>query len=275
MSGLSRRQFVVGLAAVGAAGAMGTQTSTGRRALRAVGVLDSVDRAVPEADVRVGRGALPGGRRYRWARTGNRDDGPALAIACLHGRNVDEGFAFDTIGVHRFAAAAGLDVVVASLDGGAAGYWHKRRSGEDAMAALIDELAPMLDAKSGGAPKAVLGWSMGGYGALLAAEEHPGVFGAVAATSPAVWRRAQDTSKGAFDSAADFTAHDVLGGIGRLGAGVRVRVDCGNDDPFATTSRELLRLVPGAVGGLRPGAHDAGFWRTLVPEQLRFLTSTS
>jgi pimeloyl-ACP methyl ester carboxylesterase len=280
---VSRRQFLlgglggVGVAAVGAAA--GLETAQGRRALRRLGLVHGVDGPVPRAGagLAVERGVLAvSGRRFRLVRTGS-GAGPVLAVACLHGRNNDEGFAFDSIGVHRFAAAAGLDVVVASLDGGAAEYWHRRRSGRDAMAALVDELVPRMDARSGGGPRAVLGWSMGGFGALLAGLEHPEVFSAVAAASPAVWRRAGDTSPGAFDGPEDFARHDVLARAGALGPDgrlrVRVRIDNGADDPFLSTTRELLRRVPGVAGGVRPGTHDAGFWRTLVPAQLAFLTT--
>lgn len=272
---ISRRVFLAG-AGVAGAGALTYETGFGQRALRAVGLVHSPDRAVPPAgrSLPVERGVLPAsGRRYRLVRTGAGAAGPVPAIACLHGRNNDESFAFDVIGVHRFAASLGLDVVVASLDGGRAEYWHRRRSGRDAMAALVAELVPLMDRRSGGGPRAVLGWSMGGYGALLAGEEHGDVFSAVAASSPAVWRRAGESAPGAFDSPADWAAHDVLGGLARL-AGRRVRIDCGAGDPFVSTSRELLRRVPGVAGGVRPGYHDPPFWRSVLPEQLAFLTAT-
>ena len=217
-------------------------------------------------------GVLPGsGRKYRIARTGS-GRGPVTAIACLHGRNNDESFAFDSIGVAAFATALGLDVAVASLDGGKAEYWHPRRGGRDARAALVDELVPLMDSWSGGGPRALLGWSMGGYGALLAAESHPSLWRSVSATSAAVWRRPGDASAGSFDSAEDFRTHDVLAGLGRL-AGLRVRVDCGDGDPFAATNRELLRRIPGVAGGMRPGGHNVAFWRTVLPEQLRFISA--
>ena len=38
---------------------------------------------------------------------------------------------------------------------------------------LLDEFIPMVESRVGPQPAAVLGWSMGGYGALLAAETAP------------------------------------------------------------------------------------------------------
>ena len=171
-----------------------------------------------------------------------------------------------------FAASAGIDIVVGALEGGRSSYWHRRASGDDPLRDLVEGLVPLLDARSGGGARAVLGWSMGGYGALLAGIRHPDVFPTVVAASPAVWRRFSDAADGAFDGPDDFAAHDVLGSLDRL-RGLRVRVDCGRDDPFAGASRELLRRVPGASGRVRPGFHDAQFWRTLVPSQLAFITA--
>ena len=55
-------------------------------------------------------------------------------------------------------------------------YWHPRASGEDALAMLLDEFIPYCRRElrlGGAAGEAVMGWSMGGYGALLAAESRP------------------------------------------------------------------------------------------------------
>lgn len=47
-------------------------------------------------------------------------------------------------------------------------YWHKRASGEDSGAMVLSELIPLLDTHNLDTSRvAFLGWSMGGYGALL------------------------------------------------------------------------------------------------------------
>ena len=262
-----------------------TQVPAGRRLLHAAGLLVDDDLHAPPIGWSVESGLL-NGRRYKLVRTGAPAGASGAsaaaagaaaaagvpAVICLHGRNQNEDFAFDDIGVQDFAAHAGLDIVVAGIDGGPSSYWHPRVSGDNPLADVIDHLVPLADQRSGGGPRVVMGWSMGGYGALLAAERRPDLFSAVVAASPAVWRRASDASKGAFDGAADFAAHGVLASLDRLPK--RVRIDCGKDDPFADVSRELLRRIPGAQGRVRSGFHDSQFWRTLVPEQLAFITAS-
>jgi S-formylglutathione hydrolase FrmB len=166
-------------------------------------------------------------------------------------------------GVPSFALAA--------VDGGDS-YWHPRAGGENRLAMLLDEALPFVAELLGAAPRrALLGWSMGGYGALLAAETRPSAFRAVTAVSPAVWT-SRDAQRGAvpdaFDSDEDFRAHDVIAGAGRL-RGLAVRVDCGESDPFAGAARALRDACPEEpAGGLSAGCHEARYWRRTLPEQL-------
>ena len=99
----------------------------------------------------------------------------------------------------------------------------------DSFAVVIDELIPAIDRELGVLPRALLGWSMGGYGSLLAAEQFPSLFRAVCAASPALWLTAGESADGAFDSAEDYASHDVFANAAAL-LSLRVRVDCGTDD---------------------------------------------
>ena len=106
---------------------------------------------------------------------------------------------------------------VVGVEGGVS-YWHRRASGEDRLSMLLRELIPLcaLRHQLGGGKqgRAIIGWSMGGYGALLAAETEPQLFAAVVAVSPAVWTSYAAMMLGprdAFDSAADFARYDVIG----------------------------------------------------------------
>jgi S-formylglutathione hydrolase FrmB len=162
----------------------------------------------------------------------------------------------------------GLPLAIAAIDGGATSYWHRRADGTDAMAMVLDEFVPLLDGRLGVLPKAIMGWSMGGYGALLAAERTSDRWRAVVATSPALWTSAGATAPGAFDDAADYHANDIWTGLDRL-SGLVVRLDCGTSDPFYPATRRLDGRIPfphQAVFG--PGHHDNAYWQKVAPGQL-------
>ena len=169
--------------------------------------------------------------------------------------------------------AGARPIALVGVDGGS-GYWHRRASGDDPGRMLFDELLPLLAAR--GFPTrriGLLGASMGGYGALLWGERMgPARVVAVGAMSPALWLRYSDSAPGAFDSEADFAAHDVFTGSGRLGR-TRVHIDCGRDDPFASATRAFLARAPTrTTGTISAGCHDAAFWRTAAYSQLTRLS---
>ena len=117
---------------------------------------------------------------------------------------------------------------------------------------------------------------MGGYGALLMAEKHPGIFAAVAAISPAVWTtydEARGANGGAYASAPDFAANDAVTHAGAL-AHTPVRVASGLSDPFHPGVLALVKqLPPGAVVDISAGCHTGPFFRAQEPPSLAFLAS--
>jgi hypothetical protein len=198
---------------------------------------------------------------------------PVLVV--LHGRGGDHSTAFDSLHLDRYLAAvvqAGArPFALASVSGGDHEYWHPRR-GTDPARMVIDEFVPMLAGRGLRTRRiGLLGWSMGGYGALYLATTLTRARCAVAiAESPAIWHRAEQRAAGAFDDAADFDAHAIFPRIGRL-AGIALRVDCGVSDGFAPVTRDLrAAITPTPAGGIEPGAHDASYWRSQAPAQLRF-----
>jgi S-formylglutathione hydrolase FrmB len=197
----------------------------------------------------------------------------AVAAVCLPGRGSDARWVMDTLHVVDFVAAAGLRYAVAAVDGGES-YWHRRASGEDRMRMLLDEFLPLLERRFGLRPRAVIGWSMGGYGALLAAERRPALFPAVAVSSAAIWPTyaQQDAAVAdAFDSPADFARNDVFAGSGRL-ARTAVSISCGTADPFLQNDRAFAgRLAHTPAGEFVAGCHDEDFWRRMLPAQVRFI----
>jgi S-formylglutathione hydrolase FrmB len=196
-------------------------------------------------------------------------------VLVLHGRGGDHTSAINELGMDRYLAAAVSAGVppfaLATVDGGPDNYWHRRATGDDPQRMLIEEFLPLLTKR--GLPTArygVLGWSMGGYGALLlAADVKAPRIAAAAAMSPALWHRAKDTQPGSYDGPADFQAHQLFGRAADL-ENVALRIDCGRDDPFAGATEDLRAEVP-AAGGLQAGLHTAGYWRRMLPDQLQFL----
>ena len=192
----------------------------------------------------------------------------------LHGRSGDHGDATSRpIGLPWMLAdrvAAGAPpMAVVGVDGGNA-YWHRRASGEDPERMLTDELLPLLtSARLETGRIGLLGTSMGGYGVLLLAERlGQQRIAAVGALSPALWQRFEDSAPGAFDDAADFAAHDVFTGRSRLG-GIPVRLDCGRNDAFASTTTAFLEGAPTTItGALHDGCHDSAFWRSVAGDHV-------
>lgn len=151
-------------------------------------------------------------------------------------------------------------------------YWHRRRTGDDAMAMLFDDFIPLLRRDLGlGGPLGLLGWSMGGYGALRAAELHPVSFAGVCAVSAALWRSYDDGVGDAFDDAADYAANDVFGDVGRL-SGLPVCIDCGRQDPFYNADRAFAAALPDPPqGGFEVGGHNDAYWSRVAPAELEFI----
>lgn len=203
---------------------------------------------------------------------------------CLPARGQDPHWALDApIHLADFAAETnpdgGIPVLALVAVDGSDTYWHERADGEDRMAMLLDEFIPWYEGRNdaGGSRKnrAVMGWSMGGYGALLAAERRPDMFAAVCAASPALWRSFDDGVGDAFDDGEDFAENDVFAGIGKL-AGTAVRVDCGAADVFSDAARDFAARCAKQTG--RPvasdfskGCHDPDYWRRVAAGELDFV----
>jgi dienelactone hydrolase len=223
------------------------------------------------------------GREVRWLLGTPPGLAPAglPVVLALHGRGGGHRDAFDALSVHRFLAAhvraGGAPLAVLSMDAGTT-YWHPRADGDDPLAMVVDELLPLAAGLGLDVGRlATIGWSMGGFGSLLLARQSArGALGryrlrAAVAASPAIFASEAATSGGSFDGPDDWRRWGALAdepGTGRL----PLHVSCGSDDPFApTTRRYRARATPEPAGGLGPGRHTSGYWRSLLPDQLAFL----
>ena len=140
-------------------------------------------------------------------------------------------------------------MAIAAANGGG-GYWHPHR-GDDPMGMIISEFIPLCRRLGLGRPPqriGTLGISMGGYGALLLAEKYPRLISATAAIGPAVWTsypQARAANPGAYASAADFAANDVVTHAAAL-------ADVAVQSPAASTTRSV-RVWPRWPGRCRRG----------------------
>jgi pimeloyl-ACP methyl ester carboxylesterase len=116
-----------------------------------------------------------------------------------------------------------------------------------------------------------IGWSMGGYGALLlGARLGPARTSAICAVSPALWTSSGATAPGAFDGADDYAANSVWG-LPAL-ASIPIRIDCGNSDPFYSATKQYIAQLPNPpAGGFSPGGHDGAFWSSQQPAEIAWL----
>lgn len=199
---------------------------------------------------------------------------PLRPIVALHGKGQDAAGVMAG-GVEQGlaqAVAAGIPpIAVVAVDGGG-GYWHKRASGEDSGAMVLDELIPMLgDQGLDTSRVAFMGWSMGGYGALLlGARLGPARTAAITAVSPALWTSPGAAAPGAFDSAEDYEANSVWG-LPALNS-IPIRIDCGTSDPFYSTTKQFVaQLATPPAGGFSPGGHDGAYWSSQLPAEVAWM----
>jgi hypothetical protein len=299
---VSRRTFLLGalgtavLAGGGSVVAIEDGVLPGHTRLAELAGACDVD-AVPTAGP---VGAITSGRFASSAR--GRDLGWSLAVPpghtaaaglpvalILHGRGEDHSSGFAQLKLHQFLAAyareGGTPYALAAVDGGDS-YWHPRSNGDNPLRMLTQEFLPMLG-RLGLRNDAigVLGWSMGGYGALLFAREANrgtllGVGAsarttvvAAAASSPALFASYQASASGAFDNTADFAAYGDLVNQPDVGK-TPLYVGCGATDAFTReTKRYRANASRPVAGSISKGCHTGGYWRSVAAAQISFMGS--
>ncbi|HEV2643301.1 MAG TPA: alpha/beta hydrolase-fold protein [Candidatus Elarobacter sp.] len=182
------------------------------------------------------------------------------------------------LGLDGFLAAylrgGGRPFALAAMDAGES-YFHPRASGEDRLAIATLEFPRVVRTALGVSQlhEALMGQSMGGYGALLAAEREPARYRAVAVAGPAIFPSYDDEHRSvgdAFDSPADFARYDVLAHASAL-KDLPVCIRAGQRDPLVPGVRAFARACPTADVRIEPGCHDAGFWRASAASLLAFI----
>ena len=213
-------------------------------------------------------------------------DKPPVVVS-LHGKNGDALATFGSLRLQDHIVDTGL--AVAAIDGGNY-YWHARRSestGDDDISPdtppcdpgsmVVDDFIPLLGRLGYDVSRVgFLGWSMGGYGALLLGETMgPRRVAAIAPMSAALWVEPGLSSPGAFDDAEDWERHDVFSRRSRY-ADIPIRLACGTSDPFYSSDQTFVKGFPSTpsydvTGVFNPGGHDSAFWAGHAEDQMGFL----
>ena len=192
-------------------------------------------------------------------------------------------------------------MIIVMPDAGVTFYVNNADGKEKYEDYFIKELIPHIESTYRARPKkefrAVAGLSMGGYGTMLLATKHPDLFAAAAPLSGAFWTDTEISTmpaerwNGLF--AGLFGKSDP--GPGRLTEqwyknsilkiiettpidklkSVRYYIDCGDDDflvkgNMTLHSAMIDKGVPHEFR-IRDGAHTWTYWRTALPEVLKFV----
>lgn len=202
---------------------------------------------------------------------------PLRPVIALHCKDGDAAWVMD-LGVEeqlaKLVAAGRPPFAVISVDGGNT-YWRRHANGTDSGAMVLGELLPMLATRGMDTTRVgFMGWSMGGYGALLLGTRlGPARTAGICAISPALYMTYFGAPNGAFDSVDDWRTASAFNLVPQL-APIPLRVDCGTSDSFYyATNAFVNQLNPRPAGGFSPGGHDTSYWQAQLPAELAWLDS--
>ncbi|GAB11662.1 putative esterase [Gordonia araii NBRC 100433] len=221
------------------------------------------------------------GRPTRWAvARPNGVNGKLPVVVVLHALNTNERSIFGRKLQMQNVLQSYVDegnppFALAAVDG-AENYWHRRVTGADAGAMVLDEFLPMLASN----PELNLsteriglhGWSMGGYGALrLGALVGAPRVAAISVSSPALWADPHNFPPRAFDSFEDYQANSLFGQQ-KAFAKIPLMITIGTSDQFFTYTRQWAAdLHPPAAFAATAGGHGNRYWRSVLPDHVMFL----
>ena len=267
MTDISRRAVLRLGAGIAGATALGTAT----RPIAAGADPAAAPTMITGSFISAARGGIP--TNWAIARPPGQTQ-PLRPVIALHGKGSSAAavMAGGVEGGLAQAVGAGLPpFAVVAVDGGGS-YWHRRASGEDSGAMVLDELLPMLSEQGLDTSRVgFMGWSMGGYGALLlGARLGPARTAAICAVSPALWFSSGASAPGSFDGPEDYAANSVWG-LPAL-ASIPIRIDCGDSDPFYGATKAFIAQLPNPpAGGFSPGGHDGAFWSSQLPAEIAWM----
>lgn len=239
----------------------------------------------------------------------NETDESYPVVYMLHGYGDDETAWYKNgslqFNVDKYVAETGPMIFV--MPQGFNTYYVDRYNGNfPYMEMFVEELVPEIDArfrtKKDKSQRAVMGYSMGGYGALILPAMHPEMF-SVSVPLSMSFRTDQQyiaESQSAFDNqwAPNFGPGQGVSGMARLSNYFKQRspfyffnegnlavynnlkflIDCGDDEEaliFTSNSMHSLMRDNGIAHEyrVRSGGHSFDYWKKSYPEALKFISN--
>lgn len=178
-------------------------------------------------------------------------------------------------------------IIFVCPDGKNSWYWDSPKNPSYRYETFVSsELVEYIDTHYATIPhrkaRAITGLSMGGHGALWISFRHKDTFGAGGSTSGGVdirpFPRNWEISKLLGEFAANkktWDEHSVVNQTDRIENGdLAIIIDCGEGDFFLNVNKELHeRLLRRKIDHdfiVRPGAHNADYWRNSIDYQILF-----
>lgn len=185
------------------------------------------------------------------------------------------------------AEASKYDLLIVCPDGENSWYWdspidNKMKYDTYVSKELVNYVDSNFSTIQSPAGRAVTGLSMGGHGGLWLGINHPNIFGACGAMSGGVDTRPFPGNWNMKDSLGKYSEnkevwdeHTVINQLYKIEPKtLKIIVDCGYDDFFYEVNEELhkqmlyMKIEHDYI--VRPGAHNAAYWRNAVDYQILF-----
>ncbi len=213
-------------------------------------------------------------------------DGPFPTLYLLHGLSDDHTAWMRRTSIERYVEDMRLIVVMPNghrsfycNDPGPGGHAYEDHIVDDVVG-FVDRTLPTVADRAG---RAIAGISMGGYGAMMLAMRHPGVFSAACSHSGALAMfEAERPEPPAIEAvisgrvAEGYNCFRLAEQLKTSGHDLAIRIDCGVDDFLLDDSRafhaHLVALGIGHVYEEDPGAHSWTYWDEHIRRTLAFVT---
>lgn len=228
-------------------------------------------------------------------------------VYLLHGFGDDESAWYNSGLIQYYVdqnAATSVPMIYIMPTGFNSYYVNKYNGQYPYMDMFVDELVPLVDSlfrtKTEASQRAVMGFSMGGYGAMIMPVKNPGVFKTGIALSMSFRTNEQYLNEP--QSVFDYQWAPVFGGYGMNGeqrftdyynqyspfqflqhpddqsmAGLNLFFDCGDDEESLSETNNALHNILRDRSlkheyRMRSGYHSWDYWKKSLPEALKYIS---